>query len=169
MTENFDVIVIGMGPGGEVAATEMLEAGKRVAVIERELIGGECGYWACIPSKTLLRPAEAKVGVSRAEGVGGAALDWPPTRDYGDTMIRHLDDSKQVTGYEKSGATVIKGAAHIHRPGPGGGGRADAVGRARHRRDGVGRVHSAGPGSRRGCPCVPTARPPRCARSPVAS
>ncbi len=117
MTENFDVIVIGMGPGGEVASSQLLEAGKRVAVIERELIGGECGYWACIPSKTLLRPAEAKVGVARAEGVGGAELDWPATRDYRDSMIRNLDDSNQVSGYEKSGATVIKGAARITGPG----------------------------------------------------
>ncbi len=117
MTENFDVIVIGMGPGGEVAASQLLKAGKRVAVIERELIGGECGYWACIPSKTLLRPPEAKTGVARAEGVGGAELNWPATRDYRDTMIRHLDDSNQVTGYEKSGATVIKSAARITGPG----------------------------------------------------
>ncbi len=117
MTDSFDVIVIGMGPGGEVAASQLLEAGKRVAVIERELIGGECAYWACIPSKTLLRPAEAKIGAVRAEGVGGAEVDWPTTRDYRDTMIRHLDDSKQVSGYEKSGATVIKGAARITGPG----------------------------------------------------
>ncbi len=117
MTENFDVIVIGMGPGGEVAASQLLKAGKRVGVIERELIGGECGYWACIPSKTLLRPPEAKTGVARAEGVGGAQLDWPATRDYRDSMIRNLDDSKQVTGYEKSGATVIKDAARITGPG----------------------------------------------------
>jgi dihydrolipoamide dehydrogenase len=54
-SQDFDVIGIGMGPGGEVAAGRLLAAGKRVAVIERELIGGECGYWACIPSKTLIR------------------------------------------------------------------------------------------------------------------
>jgi choline dehydrogenase-like flavoprotein len=70
MTEQFDAIVIGMGPGGEVAASRLLAAGKRVAVIERELIGGECGYWACIPSTTL-RPPEALGEVDRAAGVGG--------------------------------------------------------------------------------------------------
>jgi pyruvate/2-oxoglutarate dehydrogenase complex dihydrolipoamide dehydrogenase (E3) component len=110
---HFDAIVIGMGPGGEVAASNLLGAGKRVAVIERELIGGECGYWACIPSKTLLRPPEAKREVDRAEGVAHAQLDWPSTRDYRDMMIRHLDDTKQVKGYEKAGATVVKGAARI--------------------------------------------------------
>lgn len=113
MSEHFDAIVIGMGPGGEVAASNLLRADKRVAVVERELIGGECGYWACIPSKTLLRPPEAQTGVDRAEGVAGAQLDWPTTRDYRDDMIRHLDDSNQVTGYEKSGATVVKGVARI--------------------------------------------------------
>ncbi|MEX2289148.1 MAG: NAD(P)/FAD-dependent oxidoreductase [Mycobacteriales bacterium] len=113
MSEPFDAIVIGMGPGGEVAASKLLRAGKQIAIVERELIGGECGYWACIPSKTLLRPPEARTGVARAEGVGGATLDWPSTRDYRDYMIRDLDDSNQVKGYEKSGATVVKGAARV--------------------------------------------------------
>ncbi len=76
MAEQFDVIVIGMGPGGEVAASRLLKAGKRVAVVERELIGGECAYWGCIPSKALLRPPEARGAVERAAGVGGAELDW---------------------------------------------------------------------------------------------
>jgi pyruvate/2-oxoglutarate dehydrogenase complex dihydrolipoamide dehydrogenase (E3) component len=113
MSEHFDAIVIGMGPGGEVAASNLLRAGKQIAIVERELIGGECGYWACIPSKTLLRPPEAKGEVDRAEGVGGARLDWPSTRDYRDYMIRNLDDSNQVKGYEKSGAAVVKGVARV--------------------------------------------------------
>jgi len=117
MTDQFDAIVIGMGPGGEVTASQLLQAGKRVAVVERELIGGECAYWACIPSKTLLRSPEAKGEVDRAAGVAGARLDWPSTRDHRDSMIRNLDDSNQVEGYQKSGATVIKGAARITGPG----------------------------------------------------
>jgi pyruvate/2-oxoglutarate dehydrogenase complex dihydrolipoamide dehydrogenase (E3) component len=88
-----------------------------VAVVERELIGGECAYWACIPSKTLLRPTEARGGVDRAAGVRGAALDWSSARDYRDYMIRHLDDTKQVTGYQKHGATVVRGTARITGPG----------------------------------------------------
>ncbi len=117
MSQQFDVIVVGMGPGGEVAASQLLAAGKRVAVVERELIGGECGYWACIPSKTLLRPPETKGEVDRAAGVAGAQLDWPATRDYRDYMIRHLDDANQVAGYEKAGAAVFKAAARITGPG----------------------------------------------------
>lgn len=117
MSEQFDAIVIGMGPGGEVAASRLLAAGRRVAVIERQLIGGECGYWACIPSKTLLRPPEVGGEVERAAGVEGARLDWAATRDYRDYMIRHLDDSKQVDDYAKQGATVVKGTARITGPG----------------------------------------------------
>src|SRR5579875_3624694 len=55
MSERFDAVVLGMGPAGEAAASRLLGQGLKVAVVERELIGGECAYWACIPSKTLLR------------------------------------------------------------------------------------------------------------------
>jgi pyruvate/2-oxoglutarate dehydrogenase complex dihydrolipoamide dehydrogenase (E3) component len=106
-----------MGPGREVAASRLLAAGRRVAVVERELIGGECAYWACMPSKTLLRPTEERGQVDRAAGVDGARLDWPATRDYRDWMIRHLDDAAQVSGYEKQGATVVKGTGRITGPG----------------------------------------------------
>src|SRR6266496_2118710 len=106
-----------MGPGGEAAAGRLLEAGRRVAVVERELIGGECAYWACIPSKTLLRGPEARTEASRAAGVATPALEWAGLRDYRDYMVRHLDDTAQVSGYQQAGATVIKGAARIAGPG----------------------------------------------------
>jgi dihydrolipoamide dehydrogenase len=88
-----------------------------VAVIERELIGGECSYWACIPSKTLLRGPEVRAEAGRAAGVATPALDWAGLRDYRDFMVRHLDDSAQVKGYEQAGATVIKDAARLAGPG----------------------------------------------------
>ena len=81
MEEHFDVAVLGMGPGGEVAASRLLKAARKVAVIERELIGGECAYWACVPSKTLLRPPEARTAANRAAGVTGASLDWAAASD----------------------------------------------------------------------------------------
>ncbi|WP_417233625.1 dihydrolipoyl dehydrogenase family protein [Arthrobacter sp.] len=117
MSEHFDVAVLGMGPGGEVAAGRLLKAGKKVAVIERELIGGECAYWACVPSKTVLRPPEARTEVNRAAGVTGAELDWAETSDYRDYMIRHLDDKDQIDGYARHGAVVIKEEARITGPG----------------------------------------------------
>ena len=106
--DRFDVIIIGMGVGGEATAGRLLAAGRRVAVIERELIGGECAYWACMPSKTLLRAPEVRAEASRAAGVATPGIDWPQLRDYHDYMVRHLDDTAQVTGYEQAGATVIK-------------------------------------------------------------
>jgi pyruvate/2-oxoglutarate dehydrogenase complex dihydrolipoamide dehydrogenase (E3) component len=115
--DRFDVIVIGMGCGGEIAAGRLLAAGKRVAVIERELIGGECAYWACIPSKTLLRGPEARVEASRVAGLATPALEWPGLRDYRDYMVGHLDDSARVESYEQTGATVIKDAARLAGPG----------------------------------------------------
>ena len=117
MSERFDAIVIGLGPGGEVAAGRLLAAGKRVAVIERELIGGECAYWACIPSKTLLRATEAAAVAGRVAGIERPAVDWPALRDYRDYMVRHLDDSAQVEGYTRQGATVVKGEARLSGPG----------------------------------------------------
>jgi len=122
--DHLDAIVIGMGPGGEVAASRLLDAGKRVAVIERELIGGECAYWACMPSKTVLRPPEVAGEATRAAGVSNVALDWPATRDYRDYMARHLDDAAQVRDYTNQGAVVLKGEGRVV-----GRGRVDVNGR----------------------------------------
>lgn len=108
MSEHVDVAILGMGPGGEVAAGRLLKAGKKIAVIERELIGGECAYWACVPSKTVLRPPEAATEVERAAGVSGASLNWHATSEYRNYMIRHLDDSAQIDGYTRRGALVVK-------------------------------------------------------------
>ncbi|KUG51285.1 pyridine nucleotide-disulfide oxidoreductase [Kocuria rosea subsp. polaris] len=117
MSEHFDVAVLGMGPGGEVAAGRLIAAGQKVAVLERELIGGECAYWACIPSKTVLRPVEARTEVRRTPGMSGPEPDWAGAREYRDVMARHLDDSAQAESYAEQGATVIRGAARITGPG----------------------------------------------------
>lgn len=105
-----------MGPAGEVVASRLLDQGLRVAVVERELIGGECAYWACIPSKTLLRPPEARAEARRAAGLSEPGQDWPEIAAYRDYMIRGLDDSGQVESWEKRGATVVKGEARFVAP-----------------------------------------------------
>ena len=117
MQEVFDVAVIGMGPGGEVAADRLITAGKRVLVFESELIGGECAYWACIPSKTILRGPELRDEAAHAAGARGLMLDWELARDYRDYMARHLDDSAQAEGYQSRGAHVVRAKASIAGPG----------------------------------------------------
>lgn len=115
--DQVDVAVVGMGPGGEVAASALIAAGKSVTVIERELIGGECGYWACMPSKAVLRAGEAHRAADRAPGSGGAGpLNWEQAREHRDMIARQWDDSKQVDGYADKGAQVIKGAARLTGP-----------------------------------------------------
>src|SRR5690625_1103891 len=117
MADRYHVAILGMGPGGEAAATRLLKAGKTVALVEPELIGGECGYWACIPSKTLLRPVELALATAATPGITPGTLDWDSARAWRDDMVRHFDDTKQAADYEKLGAAVIRGTARLAGPG----------------------------------------------------
>src|SRR3954471_8202957 len=101
VAEKFDAIILGMGPGGEEVAGRLLGAGKKVAVVERELLGGECAYWACIPSKILIRPPEVRGEATRAFGTGIPTLNLKDIFDYRDYIIRTLDDSGEVESYEE--------------------------------------------------------------------
>jgi dihydrolipoamide dehydrogenase len=117
MSARFDAAVLGAGPAGEVAASRLSEQGLRTALIERELVGGECAYWACIPSKTLLRPPEVRSEARRTAGTSAPEQRWAEVAEYRDYMIRHLDDAAQVDGYEKSGVRVYKGNGKLAGPG----------------------------------------------------
>src|SRR5919201_162175 len=113
MENGFDVVILGAGPGGEVAVSTLLKAGKRVALVEEELIGGECTNWGCIPSKTLLRPPDLKGESARAAGVGEPALDFARLAEYRDYMVSNHDDSRRIANYESRGVTVVKAPGRI--------------------------------------------------------
>ena len=116
-TETFDAIVIGAGSGGRPAARKLIEAGMSVAMIEAERVGGECPFWACIPTKTLLRPLEARAGATVTPGLSKPELDWEAVREYRDYMNSGLDDEKKFESYEKMGINVLRGDAVLDGPG----------------------------------------------------
>jgi dihydrolipoamide dehydrogenase len=117
MTDHFDVAILGAGPAGEHAANALAGQGRNVLMIERELIGGECSNWACIPTKTLLRPTEVRSESEHAAGTEPADLNWPELARYRDYMTSAGDDSARVKGYEDMGARVVKGAGQLAGPG----------------------------------------------------
>ncbi len=114
---SYDAIVIGAGPGGRGVCTALAQANQRVAMVECELVGGECPYWACIPSKTLLRPGEALAADTRIAGVGRGTIDWPAVVAYRDYMNSGLDDSKKVATAKEEGIEVLRGRGRIAGPG----------------------------------------------------
>ena len=117
MADSFDVIVLGAGPAGEAAVNGLLRGGASVAMVERELIGGECTNWACVPTKTLLRPPEVKGESRRAPGVPDPKLDFGPLAAYRDYMVSNHDDTKRQQSYEERGVTVVKGEGVFDGPG----------------------------------------------------
>src|SRR2546428_11907628 len=99
MPDEFDVVVVGAGPAGENAAGRAADGGLSVAIVERELVGGECSYWGCIPSKTLLRPGDVVAAARRVPGAAEAvtgAIDVGAAPARRGSPVRERDDSRQL-------------------------------------------------------------------------
>jgi pyruvate/2-oxoglutarate dehydrogenase complex dihydrolipoamide dehydrogenase (E3) component len=111
--DSFDVVVVGGGPAGEVAAGRLADAGLEVALVEDDVVGGECSFYACMPSKALLRPVELANEVGRVPGLELGPIDSAAVLARRDEVIHNLDDSSQLPWLEQHNVTLVRGRARI--------------------------------------------------------
>ncbi len=117
MTEQFDVICVGAGTAGEALADGLKGSGLSLAVIEKRLVGGECAYWGCMPSKTLLRSAETLAEAGKARDLAAGRVEWqvdfPKIAKRTHWMARDLDDTNAAKAIEANGARLLRGEARL--------------------------------------------------------
>jgi pyruvate/2-oxoglutarate dehydrogenase complex dihydrolipoamide dehydrogenase (E3) component len=120
MTEHADVVVVGMGPGGEDVAERLAEAGLDVVGVDGELVGGECPYWGCVPSKMMIRSADLLAEARRVLGMAGAATvepDWAPVaRRIREEATDSWDDAVAVKRFEDKGGRLVRGWGRLEGP-----------------------------------------------------
>src|SRR5690349_3380902 len=114
--DSFDVVVIGAGPAGEVVAGRCADGGLSVAIVERELVGGECSYWGCIPSKTLIRPGDVLAAARRVPGAAAAVaggVDVAAALAWRDAMTGGWRDDGQLPWLVGKGITLVRGTGRL--------------------------------------------------------
>jgi pyruvate/2-oxoglutarate dehydrogenase complex dihydrolipoamide dehydrogenase (E3) component len=115
-THTFDVVIIGAGPVGENVADRIVQGGLTAAIVERELVGGECSYWACMPTKALLRDAAALRAVRHLPGAHAAVtgdLDIAAVLRRRDAFASHWNDDGQADWLDSAGITLFRGEGRI--------------------------------------------------------
>jgi pyruvate/2-oxoglutarate dehydrogenase complex dihydrolipoamide dehydrogenase (E3) component len=117
VTQEFDVVCLGGGVAGEALAAGLQGSGLTLAIVERELVGGECPYWGCIPSKTLLRSAETLSEADRARLLAASRVEWtvdfPRVSTRVRSLARNLDDSGPAAAIEATGARLVRGEGRL--------------------------------------------------------
>jgi len=112
-----DVVVVGLGPGGEEAAGKLAESGLNVVGVEAELLGGECPYWGCIPSKMMVRASDLLAEGRRIPGMAGKSVitpDWSPVaRRIRQEATDTWDDTAAVERFEGKGGRLVRGKARV--------------------------------------------------------
>src|SRR5215467_725953 len=120
MPQEFDVVCLGGGVAVKAIAAGLQGSGLTLAVVERELVGGECPYWGCVPSKTLLRSAETLSEADRARLLAASRVEWtvdfPKVSRRVHWMARDLDDSRPAAALEATGAKLFRGEGRLTGP-----------------------------------------------------